>query len=242
VRYALLAYGLSWAFVAGVLLAVRLLLEFHQWGSAGALWFDAAWLAALVPLYRAGVLSAAKLGLCPAPAGRSVGFALVVFIAAGVFDYEWHSVLAAGAISSPFAGVVVKKTVTIALTGAAAVVSPVVESVFFQGLMFRCFRNRFALLPASVVIGVMFALVHGEYPLVALPELAVYGGLGCLLYEYTGSLLPGIAINLYLDAGAFELALTGRVTIVFWGFVLLIAVLLARELMGRRGRRRLQPL
>jgi membrane protease YdiL (CAAX protease family) len=125
----------------------------------------------------------------------------------------------------------------VVLIGVAAVVSPVVEGVFFQGLLFRCFRTRFALLPASVIVGVMFALVHSEYPLAVLPELAVYGSLACVLYEYTGSLFPAIAINLYLDAGGFEQALTGSAAIVFWSFVLLVVVLLARSFrLGLRSR------
>ncbi|MGO9322360.1 MAG: lysostaphin resistance A-like protein [Solirubrobacteraceae bacterium] len=196
----------------------------------GALWFDVAWLASLVPLYRAGVLRSVDLGLRPAPAARSVGLALLVFVSLGVFDDVWGSVLAPGSVSNPFSGVGDRSTALIVLTGVAAVVSPVVEGIFFQGLLFRCFRNRFALLPASVMIGVMFALVHAEYPLVVLPELAVYGGLACLLYEYIGSLFPAIAINLYLDVGGFEQALTGTAAIVFWSFVLLVVALLARSL------------
>jgi uncharacterized membrane protein YtjA (UPF0391 family) len=54
-----------------------------------------------------------------------------------------------------------------------------------------------------------------------------------VLYEYTGSLFPAIAINLYLDAGGFEQALTGTAPIVFWSFVLLVVVLLARGLRSR---------
>ena len=212
------------------------LIGIGHWGVVGALWFDVAWLVSLIPLYRAGVLTSVDLGLRPARAGRSVGLALLVFVLLGVFDDVWRSVLASGSVANPFSGVADKSTALIVLTGVAAVVSPVVEGIFFQGLLFRCFRNRFALLPASVMIGVMFALVHAEYPLVVLPELAVYGALACVLYAYTGSLFPAIAINLYLDAGGFEQALTGTAAIVFWSFVLLVAVLAARSLRGRLGR------
>lgn len=229
-RYALVAYGASWVFVGCVSLVAWLLFRVRGWGGAGALWFDVAWLASLVPLYRAGVLSAGALGLRSSPAARSVGLALLVLIASSLFDGVWRSALALGSVSNPFSGISDKSTALIVLTGVAAVVSPVVEGVFFQGLLFRCFRNRFALLPASVMVAVMFALVHTEYPLVVLPELAIYGGLACVLYEYTGSLFPAIAINLYLDAGGFEQALTGTAAIVFWSFVLLVVVLLARSL------------
>jgi membrane protease YdiL (CAAX protease family) len=233
VRYALVAYGASWVFVSCVSLVAWLLFGVHGWGGAGALWFDVAWLGSLVPLYRAGVLSTGALGLRSAPAARSVGLALLVLVSASVFDAVWRSVLVLGSVSSPFSGVSGKGMATIVLTGVAAVVSPVVEEVFFRGLLFRCFRNRFALLPASVMIGVMFGLVHTEYQLGVLPEFAFYGALLCVLYEYTGSLWPGIALNVYLDAGGFEQALTGRSTIVFWSFALLVLVLLARSVRWR---------
>jgi membrane protease YdiL (CAAX protease family) len=170
VRYALVAYVASWLAVLCITLGAWLL-GVRDWGVVGALWFDVVWLVSLVPLYRAGVLRAVDLGMRPAPAARSVGFALLVFVSLGVFDDVWRSVLASGSVANPFSGVADKSTVLIVLTGIAAVVSPVVEGVFFQGLLFRCLRNRFALLPASVMIGVMFALVHTEYALVVLPEL-----------------------------------------------------------------------
>jgi membrane protease YdiL (CAAX protease family) len=232
VRYALLAYGASWIVVGLVALGARLL-GVHLLSGVGALCLDVVWLLSLVPLYRAGALSAVGLGLRPSPPARSVGLALLVFVSAGLFDGLWRSALALGRVSSPFSGISDKGMAAIVLTGIAAVVTPVVEEVFFRGLLYRCFRNRFAMFPASVLIGVMFGLVHTEYPLAVLPELAVYGGLLCLLYEYTGSLVPGIALNVYLDAGGFEQALTGRSTVVFWSFVLLVLVLVARRVSWR---------
>jgi membrane protease YdiL (CAAX protease family) len=228
VRYALVAYGASWVVVVSVSLDTRLLFGVHQWSAAGALWFDAVWLASLVPLYRVGVLRAGDLGLRPAPAGRAVGRSLLAFVSLGVFDGIWHSVLAAGSASNPFSGGADARTALIGLTGLAAVLSPVVEAIFFQGLLFRCFRNRLTLLPASLIVGVLFAVVHTEYALVVLPELAVYGVVACVLYEYIGSLFPGMAIGLYLDASGFERALTGTASIVFWSFVSLVAMLLVR--------------
>ncbi len=114
-----------------------------------------------------------------------------MLVASSVFDGVWGSALALGPVSNPFAGISDKSTAAIVLTGIAAVVTPVIVEVFFRGLLYRCFRNRFAVLPASVMIGVMFGLVHTEYPLGVLPELAIYGGLACLLYEYTGRCCRG---------------------------------------------------
>lgn len=236
-RYALVAYVASWVAVIFVTFGAWLVGVRYE-RVVGALWFDVAWLASLVPLYRAGVLRTDDLGLRRSPAARSLGLALLVFAASAVFDGLWQAALALSPTRSPFAGIAHKSTAEIVLVGFAAVVSPVVEEVFFRGLLYRCFRNRFAVLPSSVAIGVMFGLVHGEYPLVVLPELAVYGALACLLYEHTKSLLPAIAINLFLDAGGFEQALTGTSTIVFLGFALLVLVLVAQSRRWRVGRAR----
>jgi membrane protease YdiL (CAAX protease family) len=236
VRYALVAYGASWVVLGWLSLGASLPFGIHLYEDAGLLCVDAAWIASLVPLYRAGALRAADLGLRASPVARSVGLVLLVLVAVSLFDGAWRSALALGPVSNPFSGVSDKSTATIVLTGLVAVVTPVVEEVFFRGLLYRCLRNRFAVLPASVMIGLMFGFVHTEYPLGVLPELAVYGGLACLLYEYTGSLLPGMALNVYLDAGGFEQALTGRSTIAFWSFALLALVLVARSLLWRIGR------
>jgi membrane protease YdiL (CAAX protease family) len=235
-RYALLAYGASWVGLGLVSSGAWLLFRVRLPEDAELLLIDAVWLAWLIPLYRAGVLRAGDLGLRTSPAARPVGLALLVLVASSVFDGVWGSALALGQVSNPFSAISDKSTATVVLTGVAVVVTAAVEEVFFRGLLYRCLRNRFAVLPASVMIGVMFGLVHTEYPLAVLPELAVYGGLACLLYEYTGSLLPGIALNVYLDAGGFEQTLTGRSLIVFWGFVLLVLVLVARSVQWKAGR------
>ena len=198
--------------------------------TAGALWFDGAWLASLIPLRRAGLLRAGDLGLRKAPAARAVGLALLLVAASVLFDGLWRAALARGPTSNPFSGIADRSTALIVLTGVAAVVSPVVEEVFFRGLLYRCFRNRLSVLPGSMAIGVMFGLIHTQYAAAVLPELAVYGLLLCLLYEHTGSLWPGIVLNLCLDASGFEQALTGSSAIVFSSVVLLLLVLVARSL------------
>jgi hypothetical protein len=168
VRYALLAYGLSWV-VAGMASLGGILLFGVHLSTAGALWFDGAWLASLVPLRRAGLLRAADLGLRTAPAARAVGLSLLVFAASVLFDGLWRAALVLGPTSNPFAGTAEKGTAMVVLTGVAAVVSPW-SRVFFRGLLYRCFRNRFSV---PVAIGVMFGLVHTQHAAAARPELAV---------------------------------------------------------------------
>ncbi len=59
-----------------------------------------------------------------------------------------------------------------------------------------------------------------------LPVKAAFGIITCLLYERTGSLLPGIGLHSFVDASAIDLALTDNDLIVLAIFAALILVLL----------------
>ncbi len=230
IRYALLAYGVSWIVVGWVSLGMSLPFGVSLSAGAGALCISMAWLASLIPLYHADMLRLVDLGIRPTPAVRSIGLIVCVFGLTSLFDGLWRSALMLGPVVNPFSGVPEKSTATIVVTGLAAIVIPVVEEVFFRGLLYKSFRNRLGVFSSSVIVGVMFGLVHTDYPLIVLPELAFYGGLACLLYEYTGSLLPGIAINMYLDMGGFEVALDGKNTVALLTFSLVFLVIVAHGL------------
>jgi uncharacterized protein len=76
-------------------------------------------------------------------------------------------------------------------------VAPVAEEFFFRGFFFRALRSRFSLIAAAVIDGLVFGAVHytGSQTLAVLPVLAVLGFVFCMLYERTGSILPGIALH-----------------------------------------------
>jgi membrane protease YdiL (CAAX protease family) len=82
----------------------------------------------------------------------------------------------------------------------------------------------------------LFGLGHTDYPLLVRPELAFFGVVAALLYERTGSLLPGIAMHSFIDASGFEIALTGNDRIVATLFGLLAVVLLVRPPLRGLGR------
>ncbi len=227
VRYALAALVLA------LLVGAALGLAFDQSGvaiprGAGALIIDGAFLATLAPLYRSGALRATDLGLRRVPAGRSVGLAVLAFVAYVVVSRLWHSWVNPPPIESTFGALANQSTVVIVLVGLAAVVTaPVVEEIFFRGFLYRSLRNRMGIVPACVIVGVIFGLGHTQYPLLVRPVLAAFSVIACLLYERTGSLLPGIAMHSYIDSSGFEWALTGRVNVVLDAFGLLALLLLA---------------
>ena len=106
--------------------------------------------------------------------------------------------------------------------------APVAEEIFFRGFLYRCLRNRLTILPACLIAAVLFALVHTQYPLAGKLIVGGFGVITCLLYERTGSLLPGIAIHSFVDGSGFEYALTGNTSVVASVYFLLAVILLAR--------------
>ena len=77
------------------------------------------------------------------------------------------------------------------------VVAPVCEEIFFRGFFYRALRSRFMPLAAAAIDGVVFGAIHytGAQTLAVLPPLAVLGFVFCMLYQYTGSLFPTIALH-----------------------------------------------
>ena len=117
---------------------------------------------------------------------------------------------------------------------AAAVSAPVVEEIFFRGLVYRSLRNRLPVLPATLIAGAIFGAAHiSVYHPSELPVLAVFGVIACQLYERTGSLLPGIALHSFVDSTGIDVELTGNDLIVFAAFSILAAALLIRGTAAR---------
>jgi membrane protease YdiL (CAAX protease family) len=228
VRYALAAYAALWVLV----IAVALLL--HVAGvrvprGPGILITESLMLVTMVPLYRRGAVRPADLGFRRVHGARSVGLVLLALIVIGWLYSLWAGAVHPPATRTLFQGLSHQGIVVIVLSGfAAAIAAPVVEEIFFRGLLYRSLRNRMGILPASVTASILFAAGHTQYPLSLLPDVAFFGVAACLLYEHTGSLLPGIAMHSYIDASAFNSSLTGNSTIVTLLFLLLAAVLLLR--------------
>ena len=237
VRYALLAYVTLWVLAIWVALVLGFAGVSAPFG-VGALIVEAIMLSTLFPLYRSGSLRAVDLGLRRVPGARSVGLVLLGLFVYGYLGGLWISLVHLPPVPSPFLGIAHQSTIVIVLTGfAAAVGAPVVEEIFFRGFLYRSLRNRLSIAPASLIAGAMFALVHTQYSLLARPELLIFGVVAALLYERTGSLLPGIAMHSFIDATGFEKALTGNVAVVPAVFGLLAIVLLVRPLLKGAGRR-----
>lgn len=89
----------------------------------------------------------------------------------------------------------------IVLVVVLTIVGPVGEEVLFRGYIFRALRNWRGVWPAAITTGVLFAAMHlGWVALALIVPIVVFGIAMCLLYHWTGSLYPCIAVHAFGNA------------------------------------------
>lgn len=72
----------------------------------------------------------------------------------------------------------------------------IAEEIAFRGMLFGGLRERLPRVPAALVAGTVFGLLHAFTGLSAVPPLIALGAIFCLLYEKTGSIVPGILLHM----------------------------------------------
>lgn len=80
----------------------------------------------------------------------------------------------------------------------ACIAAPVVEEILFRGYMYGTIRRLTNPLFAAVIIGGLFAVVHGNLP--ALLPLWAFSILLCLAYELTGCLWVPVGMHVFFNA------------------------------------------
>ena len=188
-------------------------------------------------LWRRGALGGRDLGLRLVPGARATALAIPGAARVRVDQRVLVPSPAAGARHERLPGIAHHGTAAIVLAGFVACVgAPFAEEIFFRGFLYRCLRNRFAVLPACLASSALFALDHTQYPLAGKLAVLAFGVITCLLYERTGSLLPGMAFHSFVDGSGFERALTGSASVVAGVYLVLAVVLLARPPLRGLGR------
>jgi uncharacterized protein len=76
------------------------------------------------------------------------------------------------------------------------IAAPISEEVCFRGMLFGGLRERLPRVAAALVAGVIFGGLHALTGISAVPPLIVFGFLLSLLYEKTGSIVPGIILHM----------------------------------------------
>jgi membrane protease YdiL (CAAX protease family) len=76
------------------------------------------------------------------------------------------------------------------------IAAPVSEEVCFRGFLFGGLREKLPRLAAALISGVIFGGLHALTGVSAVPPLIVFGLILSLLYEKTGSIVPGIILHM----------------------------------------------
>jgi membrane protease YdiL (CAAX protease family) len=70
------------------------------------------------------------------------------------------------------------------------------EELCFRGMLFGGLRERLPRVPAALIAGTVFGLLHAFTGISAVPPLIALGFIFCLLYEETGSIVPGMLLHM----------------------------------------------
>ena len=76
------------------------------------------------------------------------------------------------------------------------IAAPISEEVCFRGMLFGGLRTRLPRIPAALLGGLIFGALHATTGISAVPPLIFFGFVLSLLYERTGSIVPGILLHM----------------------------------------------
>jgi membrane protease YdiL (CAAX protease family) len=76
------------------------------------------------------------------------------------------------------------------------IAAPVSEEVCFRGMLFGGLREKLPRIAAALICGLIFGALHALTGVTAVPPLIVFGFLLALLYEKTGSIIPGMLLHM----------------------------------------------
>ena len=152
----------------------------------------------------------AKFGLRLPAVRPAVGWTLLVWFCFFAFSAAWAAAL--GITDNDDLpeelGVDGSTAALVAVAVLVCVLAPIAEELFFRAFCFTALRRTLGMLPAAALTGIIFGGIHlGGTEIEFIVPLMVFGFFLCLLYVWTGSLLPCIvlhALNNALALGVSE--------------------------------------
>lgn len=76
------------------------------------------------------------------------------------------------------------------------IAAPISEEVCFRGMLFGGLRERLPRLAAALISALIFGGLHALTGISAVPPLIAFGFILALLYEKTGSIVPGVLLHM----------------------------------------------
>jgi len=149
--------------------------------------------------YLVGRPRAADFGLVRPPRiRRAIGMIAVVFVSFYALSGAWVTLLGLDEKQElpDRLGADGSLVNVLAVVFLITVIAPLGEELFFRGYFFGSLRNWRGPWLAAVLTGAVFGLIHfGSAPVGFIVPLGFFGFGLCLLYHYSGSLYPCIALH-----------------------------------------------
>jgi len=147
---------------------------------------------------------AADFGLRRPPFARATGLVIAVLGATLVLSAVWAVSLGIDEDAPSVTDRLAANSGTlnaILVLVLVAVASPLAEEFLFRGYFFRALHNWRGFWPAAVTSSAVFAAFHvGWVPIVLVVPTGLFGLGACLLYRWTGSLYPALAMHAVLNS------------------------------------------
>jgi membrane protease YdiL (CAAX protease family) len=135
--------------------------------------------------------AAERLGL------RPFGSQAVAWIGVAIAVYLAFSALYVGLVGEPEQKDIAENFGAVPFQVLLIVIAaPISEEICFRGMVFGGLRSRLSRLPAALISAVIFGGLHAFTGVEAVPPLIVFGFILALLYEKTGSIVPGIILHM----------------------------------------------
>lgn len=80
--------------------------------------------------------------------------------------------------------------------------APISEELCFRGMLYGGLRERYPRYVAAALAGFLFGALHFFTGVSAVPPLIAFGFVLCLLYEKTGSIVPGVLLHMLNNSAA----------------------------------------
>jgi membrane protease YdiL (CAAX protease family) len=140
-------------------------------------------------------LTPATLGVRRTSFWPAVGWTLAIWVGISALEGLW-ALLVGGTSETSDEGTQMGTAAMLVILLAVAVTAPIVEEITFRGYLFPALIQWRGPWVAAALTAILFGAAHvASSPPAALPALAVFGFGACLLFWFTGSILPCVGLH-----------------------------------------------
>jgi uncharacterized protein len=139
-------------------------------------------------------LSPATLGVRRSRFWPALGWAAVAWVAISALSALWFAIVGppSGESEAAPSGTLAMLLILLGV----AITAPIVEELAFRGYLFAAVTRWRGPWVAAILTALLFGAAHiAASPVEALPVLALFGFAACLLFWFTGSLLPCVGVH-----------------------------------------------